>query len=285
MELHNMKTLITGKVRDVYEVSDNSLVIVTTDRISAFDVILPTQIHNKGVVLNQLSLFWFNYTKEIIANHILSNNLDDMPPFFQYPKYQDRTVLVKKLHMIPYEFVVRGYMFGSMWGAYKSGKSFCGYTYDREYKQAEKLEHPILTPSVKHDTGHDEYITMAQLNDDMGREFTQKMSDLCFDLYNRCYEYALDKGIIIADTKFEFGYDENNNIVLADEIFTPDSSRFWDAGSYTTGISPQSYDKQFIRDWLTENRLNGVVPAPEIPGDIARRTETIYADCYQKIVG
>lgn len=280
-----MKKIITGKVRDVYEVSDVSLVIVTTDRVSAFDIVLPTPIRNKGVVLNQLTRFWFDYTKEIVPNHILSHDLNDMPSEFQSPQYQDRTVLVKKLRMIPYEFVVRGYMFGSMWKAYKSGKPFCGYIFDRKYSQTEKLEQPILTPAIKHDAGHDEYITMAQLRDDMGPEVTEKISVLCIKLYNCCYEYALTKGIIIADTKFEFGYDENGDIVLADEIFTLDSSRFWDAGAYSTGISPQSYDKQVLRDWLVENKLNGVVPPPELPADITQQMEDIYTDCLQKIVG
>ena len=282
---NNLKTLIAGKVRDVYEVSDSELVIVTTDRISAFDVILPTPIQDKGVVLNQLSLFWFDYTKATVQNHILSDNQDDMPLLFRDEQYRNRTVLVKKLRMLPYEFVVRGYMFGSMWEAYKAGKDFCGYTFDREYKLAEKLNAPILTPSIKHETGHDEYISIEQLQEGLGVERANQISDLCLALYNRCNKYALERGIIIADTKFKFGYDEKNSIVLADEIFTPDSSRFWDAAAYVTGASPKSFDKQFVRDWLIANKLNGVEPAPKIPLDVVNRTQAIYQDCLKRVVG
>ncbi|MDR0916084.1 MAG: phosphoribosylaminoimidazolesuccinocarboxamide synthase [Oscillospiraceae bacterium] len=280
-----MKPIATGKVRDVYEVADDKLVIVTTDRISAYDVILPTPITGKGVVLNQLSLFWFNLTRDIVPNHIISGNTFDLPEFFRTPEFDGRTVLVKRLKMLPFEFVVRGYMFGSMWETYKTEKSFCGYTFDREYVQAERLDAPILTPSAKRSTGHDENITVAQLQDETSAEFTAQITDLCVKLYNRCYDYALSRGIIIADTKFEFGYDERGELVLADEIFTPDSSRFWDASAYKTGVSPKSYDKQFVRDWLTANKLNGVEPAPEIPADIAAQTAAIYAECLRKITG
>jgi phosphoribosylaminoimidazole-succinocarboxamide synthase len=276
-----MKTLISGKVRDVYEVSDDALVIVTTDRISAFDVILPTPIDGKGVVLNQLSLFWFDYTQDVVKNHVLSSKPEDMPEFFRKPEFEGRTVLVKKLKMLPYEFVVRGYMFGSMWDTYKREKSFCGYTFDREYQQAEKLDQPILTPSAKNSEGHDENISVARLREETGAEFTERITELCISLYNRCYEYAQSRGIIIADTKFELGYDESGRLVLADEIFTPDSSRFWDAAEYKIGTSPKSFDKQFVRDWLTANGKKGV--AAEIPADIAAQTSAIYRDCLRKI--
>ncbi|MDR0861248.1 MAG: phosphoribosylaminoimidazolesuccinocarboxamide synthase [Oscillospiraceae bacterium] len=278
-----MKKIISGKVRDVYEVSDKSLVIVTTDRLSAFDVILPTPISGKGVVLNKLSLFWFDYTRDLVPNHVISAEPADLPSLFRAAEFDGRTVLVKKLKMLPYEFVIRGYMFGSMWDTYKTEKSFCGYTFDREYKQAEKLDTPILTPSAKNSEGHDENISVARLQSELGAELTEKIRAVAVALYNRCYDYALQRGIIIADTKFELGFDEDGALVLADEIFTPDSSRFWDAGEYTIGASPKSYDKQFVRDWLTANGQKGVTPAPEIPAEVARKTSEIYADCLKKI--
>ena len=278
-----MKTLISGKVRDVFEVSDDSLVIVTTDRVSAFDVILPTLVEGKGIVLNQLALHWFNYTKDIIPNHVISANLADMPEHFRDPQYEGRTVLVKRLRMLPFEFVVRGYMFGSMWETYKSEGTFLGHCFDRAYKQAEKLDNPLFTPSAKNSEGHDENISVEQLRRELGDELVDKITSVSLAMYKRCYDYAAQRGVIIADTKFEFGFDENNELVIADEIFTPDSSRFWDASEYRVGTSPKSYDKQSLRDWLTDNGKNGVTPPPEIPAEIARQTSEIYANCLKKL--
>lgn len=280
-----MKKIISGKVRDVYEINEKELVIVTTDRISAFDVILPSTIKNKGKYLNLLSLWWFDYTSSIIPNHILSANLSDMPTFFrQNPnEYDGRTVLVKKLKIIPYEFIVRGYMFGSMWEEYKKFGSFCGEKIEQTYELASKLNKPVLTPAVKHSAGHDEYISYEKLKNEIGTDEAQKISEICFTLYEKCYQYALGKGIIIADTKFEFGFDDDNRLILADEIFTPDCSRFWAVDTWETGVSPKSYDKQFVRDWLIRNGLNGVTPAPKLPDDIVSKTESLYHDCYCKL--
>lgn len=278
-----MKTLISGKVREVYEVNDDTLVIVTTDRVSAFDVILPTLIDGKGIVLNQLALHWFNYTKDLVPNHIISDKLADMPPELQAPQYEGRTILVKKLRMLPFEFIVRGYMFGSMWETYKKDGAFLGVNFDREYKQAERLDTPLFTPSAKNSEGHDENISVEQLRAELGDELADKITAISLALYNRCFEYALARGILIADTKFEFGLDENGEIVLADEIFTPDSSRFWDAAEYEVGTSPKSFDKQWLRDWLTANGKNGVTPPPEIPAEIAAQTSQIYANCLKKL--
>lgn len=279
-----MEKLISGKVRDVYMVSNSELVIVTTDRISAYDVVMAKPIKNKGRVLNLISLFWFNYTKDIIPNHVISNNPSDMPEYFRNSEYRDRTVLVKKLKMIPYEFIVRGYIFGNMWNAYSEDKEFCGNKIKGDYKLAEKLDAPILTPSTKATTGHDFYVSFEHLADDLGIEKAEKIKTTCLKLYDVCYKYAYEKGIIIADTKFEFGFDEDNNLVLADEIFTPDSSRFWILEEYQTGTSPKSYDKQFIRDWLTNNMKDGKMQFDNVSDDIIKKTENIYAECLKKII-
>ena len=274
-----MKKLISGKVREVFEVSDDRLVIVTTDRISAFDVILSKPVEGKGKVLNAVSLFWFDLTKEIIPNHILSGNLADMPEYFHKSEYEGRTVLVKKLKMLPYECVVRGYMFGSMWEAYKETHAFCGQRIEGEYKQAEKLATPLFTPSTKAMTGHDEYISVKDIEDAVGSEMANKIQSVSLKLYEACYNYAYGKGIIIADTKFEFGLDENGELVLADEIFTPDSSRFWSLADYAVGTSPKSYDKQFVRDWLQNNKVNGEMQFDNVPDDVLAKTSEIYAEC------
>lgn len=282
-----MKKIISGKVRDVYEINEKELVIVTTDRISAFDVILKSTIKDKGVALNLISEYWFDYTSKMIPNHIISTNLSDMPAYFsENPAcYKNRTVLVQKLRMLPYEFIVRGYMFGSMWEEYKTYKTFCGQTVDGEYQLAQKLAEPVVTPSVKSSMGHDEYISLERLKKELGTEEADKICDICLRLYKTCYEQALQNNIIIADTKFEFGYDENGTLVLGDEIFTPDSSRFWSLADYQIGVSPRSYDKQFVRDWLIEHKLNGVTPAPELPEEIMNATADIYMECCRKITG
>jgi phosphoribosylaminoimidazole-succinocarboxamide synthase len=280
-----MKKLISGKVREVYEVSDDRLVIVTTDRISAFDVILPKPVLNKGKVLNAVSLFWFNYTKDLIPNHIISGDLKDMPEFFQSGEFEGRAVLVKRLKILPFEFIIRGYMFGNMWNAYSKGEEFCGQKIKEGYKLAEKLDAPLFTPSTKAHVGHDEYITVKYVADTIGAELAKKIEKACFELYNACYNYAYKKNIIIADTKFEFGLDANNNLFLADEVFTPDSSRFWDLSDYQVGVSPKSYDKQFVRDWLLNNKINGEMQFDKVPDDVLRKTSEIYAECLKKITG
>lgn len=282
-----MDLIISGKVRDVYEINEKELVIVTTDRISAFDVILNSTIADKGVALNLISLYWFNYTSEIVPNHIISANLSDMPAYFsENPRqYSKRTVLVKKLKMLPYEFIVRGYMFGSMWEEYKNTGAFCRQKIESEYHLAEKLANPIVTPSVKRGQGHDQYISLERLREEIGVKEADKICNICLRLYKACYEQALKKGIIIADTKFEFGYDEDGRITLGDEIFTPDSSRFWSLDDYQTGVSPKSYDKQVVRDWLIEHKLNGVTPAPKLPKEIVEATVRIYKECYHRITG
>jgi phosphoribosylaminoimidazole-succinocarboxamide synthase len=278
-----LKKIISGKVRDVYEISDDKLVIVTTDRISAYDVILSKPVLNKGKVLNAVSMFWFDYTKNIIPNHILSGNLKDMPEFFQKEEFEGRTVMVKKLKILPFECIVRGYMFGNMWNAYSKEEEFCGIRIEGNYQLAEKLASPIFTPSTKAHVGHDEYISFNQVVNSIGIELAAKIKDISLKLYDTCYGYAYGKGIIIADTKFEFGLDENKNLVLADEIFTPDSSRFWSLPDYEVGTSPKSYDKQFVRDWLTNNKEGGKMRFDDVPDDILSKTSDIYAECLKKL--
>ena len=278
-----MKKIISGKVREVYDLEDGRMVIVTTDRISAFDVILPTMITDKGKVLNALSNFWFNYTKDICANHMISSDLKDMPAEFQKPEFEGRTILVKKLKMIPYEVIVRGYMFGSMYEAYKKGEPFLGHSFDKEYQQAEKLAEPIVTPSTKAAEGHDINVTLEYMKNDLGEELGTKIEQAALAIYKKCYDHAYKNGIIIADTKFEFGLAEDGTLVLADEVLTPDSSRFWDLSKYAVGSSPASYDKQFVRDWLKDNNLAGDPNIKEIPADVVAKTAAIYKECEIKI--
>ena len=280
-----MKKIGSGKVREIYEVSDKELVIYTTDRVSAFDVVLPTPVPEKGMVLNKLSEFWFEFTKEVVPNHLISEDPADMPEEFSKECYKDRVILTKKLKMLPYEFIIRGYMFGSMWKAYQKGEPFCGQVISGEYQLAQKLEHPILTPSTKATEGHDEYsVTPEGLAKDLGEDLANQLQDACLTLYQKCYDYAYERGIIIADTKLEFGLDEEGKLVLADEVFTPDSSRFWNRDEYQMGTSPLSYDKQYLRDWLTENSLAGVTPAPQLPEDVVAKTREKYLECMERLV-
>ena len=278
-----MKKIISGKVREVYDLEDGRMVIVTTDRISAFDVILPTMITDKGKVLNALSNFWFNYTKDIVKNHMISSDLKDMPQEFQKPEFEGRTILVKKLKMIPYEVIVRGYMFGSMYEAYKKGEPFLGHKFDKDYQQAERLAEPIVTPSTKAKEGHDINVTLQYMKDDLGEELGTKIEKAALAVYKKCYEHAAKNGIIIADTKFEFGLDEKGDLVLADEVLPPDSSRFWNAATYKVGTSPASYDKQFVRDWLKDNNLAGDPNIKSIPQDIVAKTAALYKECQERI--
>ena len=285
-----MKKIISGKVREVYDLEDGRMVIVTTDRISAFDVILPTMITDKGKVLNALSNFWFNVTKDIVRNHMISSDLKDMPAEFQKPEFEGRTILVKKLQMVPYEVIVRGYMFGSMYEAYKKGEPFLGHKFDKEYQQAEKLDEPIVTPSTKAAEGHDINVTLDYMKEDLdkkypGKDLGTKIEKAALAIFKKCAEHAAKNGIIIADTKFEFGLDENGDLVLGDEVLTPDSSRFWNAAEYKVGTSPASYDKQFIRDWLKENNLAGDPNIKSIPDDVVAKTSALYHECQTKICG
>jgi len=279
-----MKKLMSGKVREIYEVDKDKLAIVTTDRISAFAVILSKPVIDKGKVLNGISLFWFDFTKDIIPNHIITSKLNEMPDFFQKPEFEGRTVLVKRLKILPFECIVRGYCFGSMWEAYTKGQEFCGLKIEGNYKQAEKLKKPLFTPSTKAPIGqHDEAVSFETVADALGKDLAEHLRDASIKLYEAAFNYAYKKGIIIADTKFEFGLDENGRLVLADEILTPDSSRFWSLADYKVGVSPKSYDKQFVRDWLLNNKVNGEMQFDNVPDDILKKTSDIYKECLRKI--
>ena len=280
-----MEKIISGKVREIYQVSEDKLAIVTTDRVSAFDVILPTPIPDKGRILNSLSSFWFSYTKDIVKNHMLSEDLKDMPKELQGEAFAGRTILVKKLEMLPFEFIIRRYLFGSMWKEYQKTGGFCGKELPAGMRQAERLPEPILTPSIKAEEGHDVNVSFQYMEDKLGSEMAHKTYDAAMALYQRCYDYAYERGIIIADTKFEFGLDENGDLVVADEVLTPDSSRFWSREAYRPGTSPESFDKQYLRDWLTENGLDGKTPPPELPEDVVANTRAKYLECRERLLG
>ena len=282
------KPFKSGKVREVYE-ADGRIIMVATDRISAFDHILKNKITDKGAVLTQMSKFWFDFTKDIIPNHMLSVDNADMPEFFQQEGFKGNTMLCKKLHMIPMECIVRGYITGSGWESYKENGTICGIKLPEGLQESEKLPEPIFTPSTKAELGdHDENVSLEQgakvLEKEFpghGMEYAEKIRDYTIAIYKKCAEYALTKGIIIADTKFEFGVDEEGNIVLGDEVLTPDSSRFWPLEGYEAGKSQPSYDKQFVRDWLKANPDSDY----ELPQDIIDKTIAKYKEAYEVLTG
>lgn len=277
-----------GKVREIYDV-DNALIMVATDRISAFDVILKNQITKKGTVLTQMSKFWFEYTKDIMPNHMISTDVNDMPEYFRKPEFTGNSMLCKKLNMIPVECIVRGYITGSGWASYQKTGKVCGIELPAGLKESEKLPQAIYTPSTKAEIGdHDENISFEQSIDVLekafpthGKEYAEKIRDYTLTLYNKCAEYALSRGIIIADTKFEFGVNEDGEIVLGDEMLTPDSSRFWPLEGYEAGHSQPSFDKQFVRDWLKANPDSDY----NLPQEVIDKTIAKYLEAYQLLTG
>ena len=277
-----------GKVREIYDTGD-ALVMVATDRISAFDVILKNKVTGKGKVLTQMSRFWFDYTSDIVKNHMISTDVNDMPEFFRQEQFDGNSMLCKKLTMIPVECIVRGYITGSGWASYQKNGTVCGIQLPEGLSESEKLPEPIYTPSTKAEIGdHDENISYEQSIDVLekafpghGEEYASKIRDYTIALYKKCAEYALTKGIIIADTKFEFGLDENGEIVLGDEMLTPDSSRFWPLDGYEKGHGQPSYDKQFVRDWLKANPESDY----NLPQDVIDKTIAKYEEAYEKLTG
>jgi len=281
----NLPLIHKGKVRDVYQIDDNSLLMVASDRLSAFDVVLPDVIPNKGQLLTQISNFWFSKSSNIIANHltgtpvqkVITDADDDLI---------GRAVVVKKLKALPVEAIVRGYIIGSGWKDYKKTGQICGIDLPTDLKQAEKFAEPIFTPSSKASVGdHDENITFEEMGDKVGEVLARQIKDVSIKLYKMASEHANNNGIIIADTKFEFGLDNKDNLVLMDEILTPDSSRFWNKNKYQIGTSPESYDKQFIRDYLETLDWNKTAPGPHVPQDIINATAEKYREAYQLITG
>lgn len=279
-----MKKISSGKVREIYEVDDDKLMLVVSDRISAFDVILPNEVPDKGKVLNKISEFWFDYTKDFVKNHVISTDLSEFPEEFQKEEFKDRSMLVKKLKMLPIECIVRGYITGSGWKSYKENGTVCGIELPEGLQESEKLPEPIFTPSTKAAEGHDENISFEQTVELIGEDLANKVKNVAIEIYSKCAEYAATKGIIIADTKFEFGLDENGDLVLGDEVLTPDSSRFWPASTYEVGHGQKSFDKQYMRDWLKQTNWDASNPTP-IPDDVINTTRAKYIEAYERLTG
>ena len=281
-----MESAYSGKVREVYDAGEDRLIILTTDRISAFDVIMPTPIPRKGIILNKLSKFWFDLTKDIAKTHVISTQVSDYPAKFQNPDWQDRSMMVKNLDMVMIECVVSGYLTGSCYKSYKKTGEFCGNKLPEGMVESQKLPEPIFCASTKAEFGeHDVYISFDEAKRIGGAEIMEKLKKKSIEVYKKCADYALARGMIIADTKFEFGIDVNGDIVLGDEIVTPDSSRFWLVDDYKIGEPQKSFDKQYLRDWLSSKGLAGVTPPPELPQEVCNKTAEKYAEAYRIIVG
>jgi len=285
-EFPELKFHASGKVRDVYNIDDQQLLFVASDRISAFDYILATGIPHKGRVLNQISLFWFDYLADLVPNHLITADVDRYPTAVR--KYADqlrgRSMLVRRAEMFPVECVVRGYISGSAWKEYKATGKVSGITLPAGLKESDAFPEPIFTPSTKATTGHDENISFDQMCQIVGVETASHLRDLTLRVYKKAAAYARQHGIIIADTKFEFGRTAHG-ITLADEVLTPDSSRFWPADKYQPGRAQDSYDKQYVRDYLEQIHWNKQPPAPALPLDVARRTSEKYLEAYSQLTG
>jgi phosphoribosylaminoimidazole-succinocarboxamide synthase len=287
-QLADFRLVQRGKVRDVYEIDENHLLLVATDRISAFDCVMPTPIPRKGEVLTNISKFWFDKLNEFnIKNHLITTEIKEMPQTLQ--KYADelngRSMLVKKSRVFPVECVVRGYLSGSGWKDYLKTGEICGHSLPANLKESERLPQTIFTPATKAVSEHDQNISLKQMEDIVGVEITNKLKDLSLQIYQFATDFALTKGIIIADTKFEFGLDENDEILLVDEVLTPDSSRFWAAEKYQAGKSQPSFDKQFVRDYLETLDWNKQPPAPALPAEIVKATTNKYLEAYKLLTG
>src|ERR1700730_7305539 len=285
--LPDLQLIRRGKVRDVYAVDQESLLIVATDRISAFDCVLPTPIERKGEVLTALSRFWFEKLAHVCANHLLSTNVDGMPEAVRRHSslLSGRSMLVRRAEVFPVECVVRGYLVGSGWKDYLRTGEVCGHRLASGLRESEELPEPLFTPSTKAEEGHDENISEDQVRDMLGEKITAQLRDTSTRLYSEAREYARSCGIIIADTKFEFGLDNNGQLILVDEVLTPDSSRFWPASSYEPGRSQPSFDKQFVRDYLETLDWDKKPPAPTIPANIASATTARYLEAYRLLTG
>lgn len=276
-----------GKVREIYDTGD-SLILVATDRISAFDHILKNKITDKGKILTKMSAFWFDLTKDVVKNHMISTDVADMPEYFRNEGFEGRSMLVKKLRMLPIECIVRGYITGSGWESYKKTGLVCGIKLPEGLRESEKLPEPVYTPSTKAEIGeHDENISfessvgvLKKEYPERGEEYAGKIRDLTIAIYRKCADYAAEKGIIIADTKFEFGLDDDGEVVLADEMLTPDSSRFWPASEYIVGQPEPSYDKQYVRDWLKANPGSDY----DLPQDVIDKTIEKYKEAYELLI-
>jgi phosphoribosylaminoimidazole-succinocarboxamide synthase len=285
--IQSLKRIHQGKVRDIYDIDADTMLLVSTDRLSAFDVILPTGIANKGAMLTQMANFWFEKLKDIVPNHLTGINPDNVVTNpSEQAQLGSRAVVVKKLKALPIEAIVRGYLVGSGWKEYKAKGTVCGIQLPEGLQEASKLPMPIFTPSSKAAVGeHDENISLQQCADLIGKEMAEQIASVAIALYKQAAEYALTRGIIIADTKFEFGLDKNGVLHVMDEVLTPDSSRFWPADRYVVGSNPPSYDKQFVRDWLESTGWNKTAPAPALPDDVAQKTSEKYMEAFERLTG
>ncbi|MET0092163.1 MAG: phosphoribosylaminoimidazolesuccinocarboxamide synthase [Sedimenticola sp.] len=286
-DLPHLKLLNRGKVRDIYDVDDQHMLLVTSDRLSAFDVILPQPIPGKGEVLTRVANFWFGRTRDIIPNHLSEKPLSEVvPDEAQRKTLGDRALVVRKLKPLPIEAIVRGYLIGSGWKDYQRTGGVCGIQLPEGLRQADKLPEAIYTPSSKAEFGeHDENISFEKTVDLLGRELAEKVRDVSIRIYTECAAFAREKGIIIADTKFEFGQDDEGNLYLIDEVLTPDSSRFWPADQYQPGISPPSFDKQYVRDYLETLDWDKTPPGPELPAEVIEQTAAKYREAEIRLTG
>jgi len=286
LQAEKVRFLKRGKVRDIYEIN-GQLLIVATDRISAFDVVLPTPIPDKGRILNRLSVFWFERTKHIVPNHLLAFKEADLPePLKSHADLLlDRFMLVRKATVIPIECVVRGYLYGSAWKDYQAMGEVCGIKLPTGMKLAEKLPEPIFTPATKAQVGHDENIPFGKVVNLVGKELAERLRDLSIQIYQFAAAHAEERGLILADTKFEFGIAEDGTLMLIDELLTPDSSRFWDASTYEPGKPQENFDKQFVRDYLESLNWNKEPPAPELPPEVVAKTRERYLEAYRRLTG
>jgi phosphoribosylaminoimidazole-succinocarboxamide synthase len=285
IDLPGIKAFKKGKVRNVFDLGD-SLLLVASDRISAFDVIMPDGVPDKGSILTQISLFWFDFTKDIVKNHIIESDVNKFPKELQpfKDKLAKRSVIGKKARVIPIECVVRGYLSGSGWKEYQKSQSICGIKLPSGLRESEKLPEPIFTPTTKAEAGHDLNITEKEVIDQVGKETAAFIKEKTIAVYKACADHADQKGIIIADTKFEFGF-AGDEIIIIDEMLTPDSSRFWPKDLYKVGQSQPSYDKQYLRDWLESIGWNKEPPAPKLPEEVVSKTREKYMEAYRKLTG
>jgi phosphoribosylaminoimidazole-succinocarboxamide synthase len=285
LELPGIKLFKKGKVRNVFDLGD-SLLLVASDRISAFDSVMPNGIPDKGKILTQISLFWFEFTKNIVKNHIIESNADKFPASLKQfkDKLEKRSVIGKKAELIPVECVVRGYLSGSGWKDYQKSQSICGIKLPAGLKESEKLPEPIFTPTTKAESGHDLNITFKEVIDQIGKAPAEFIKTKTIEVYRACADYASKQGIIIADTKFEFGF-VGKEIIIIDEMLTPDSSRFWPKDLYKIGQSQPSYDKQFVRDYLEAIKWNKEPPAPPLPTEVVEKTREKYMEAYKRLTG
>jgi phosphoribosylaminoimidazole-succinocarboxamide synthase len=280
----SLKKIYSGKVRDLYEIDDKRMLMVATDRLSAFDVILEQPIPEKGKILTAISNFWFDKLADVVPNHFTGDTIEDVVPAAELPLVEGRAVVAKRLKPVAVEAIVRGYIAGSGWKEYQKSGTVCGIALPAGLKEAAKLPQPIFTPSTKAAVGdHDENISFEQCEAIIGAELAAKVRDTAIALYTAAVEYAATRGIIIADTKFEFGLDEDGTLTLMDEVLTPDSSRFWPADSYVEGQNPPSFDKQFVRDWLESTGWNKQPPAPAVPADVAQKTADKYREALTRL--